>query len=227
MTFLWRLRLQTAMAALPLVVYLVLMGFVQRNVNDPKLSMRVGDVGLSLAFALALGLYVWIAVRHAHVLQRGGWRLCPGCGEAFSGEGPTQCGGCGRIFEGRLVRQRWRKWLMRGYACSLAEPFGVLIFGIISSLHVVELYFGKEANGAEPGVARIVAVAVLLSFTVIAAAWMLKVALERRRRVRAARFCVCEQCGYPYAGEGEITCTECGDVFNGAEVRMRWLERVT
>lgn len=215
------------MAVLPPVVCLAVVPFVKWNVDDPKLSMRVGDIGVLLGFALAGGLGVWIGMRQAHVLQRGGWRLCPSCGETFSGDGQTQCGGCGRNFEGRVVRQRWRKWLMRGYACSLAEPFGVLVFGIISSLRVVELFFGKEANGAEPGVEKIVAMLGLLSLTVIAAAWMFKIALERRRRVRAARFCVCEQCGYPYEGEGEITCTECGDVFNGAEVRMRWLERVT
>lgn len=227
MTFAWRLRLQTAWAALPLVVFLVLMGFVSRDADDPKISLRVGDVGLLLAIGLAVAMRVWIGMRHSRLLRQGGWRLCPGCGEAFCGDGPLQCGGCGMNFEGRVVRQRWQQRLMRGYACSLFEPLAVLLLGGLFSVRVVDLYFGRYAKGTDPGAGRIVAVSVLLSITVIAAAWMFKVALERRRRVRAAKFCVCEQCGYAYEGEGEITCSECGDVFNGAEVRLRWLERVT
>ena len=43
-----------------------------------------------------------------------------------------------------------------------------------------------------------------------------------KNNVRSANWCLCPECSYPFVGEGEVVCTECGEKFVGADVRAAW-----
>ncbi len=179
------------------------------------------------AHGMSAGLLLLIFARQSRTLKDARWRRCEGCGEVFTGDGEVQCTRCGLKFQGREVWRRWRKRLMFGYRRSIASVLVSACVGMIIGLGFADLLVGlSEPSLAFHKIQNAVRLAIYTVF-VISFVWMLRLAHNQRQRVRAAQFCVCEQCGYPYEGEGEITCTECGDVFNGAEVRMRWLERVT
>jgi len=43
------------------------------------------------------------------------------------------------------------------------------------------------------------------------------------RRLRDNDWRLCPFCGYPFQGDAEVICTECGNTFVGAKVRTEWM----